>query len=55
MRSPEVDAVDAFDLPEWLGVDQVTWSADSSLGDSHLVRGRLHTGTRRARLRCARR
>ena len=45
MRRPEVGPVDPFDLPEWLGVEQVTWSADSSLGSAHLVCGRLHTGT----------
>lgn len=42
MRSPEVGPADPFDLPEWLGVQKVTWSVDTSLGDSHLVSGRLH-------------
>lgn len=37
-----VAPVDPFDLPDWLGVEDVTWSAQSSLGDSHLVSGRLH-------------
>ena len=43
MRSPEVAAVDAFDLPEWLGVDHVIWSAATSIGASHLVDGLLRT------------
>jgi len=32
--------VDPFDLPEWLGEQQVSWTALSSLGTAH-VRGRL--------------
>lgn len=43
MRPPGVTAVDAFDLPEWLGVEQVIWSADTSVGASYLVDGRLRT------------
>ena len=39
-------AIDAFDLPEWLGVDAVTWRGQSSLdGRSHLICGVLATGT----------
>jgi hypothetical protein len=36
-----VAAVDAFDLPEWLGVDEVTWQATTSLGSAARVSGRL--------------
>lgn len=33
--------VDPFDLPEWLGDDDVTWSAESGLRTGHRVRGSL--------------
>jgi hypothetical protein len=33
--------IDAFDLPEWLGELEVTWSSDSALGGVHLVSGHL--------------
>jgi hypothetical protein len=33
--------VDPFDLPEWLGEGEVTWSAESGLHSSHRVRGVL--------------
>lgn len=39
-RQAEVIAVDAFDLPDWLGVQEVTWRATSSLG-GHRVCGEL--------------
>jgi hypothetical protein len=39
MRRPSVSPVDAFDLPEWLGEENVTWAAVSSLGTAHLVTG----------------
>ncbi len=32
---------DPFDLPEWLGTDQVTWRSESGLRTGHLVRGVL--------------
>ena len=38
----QVSAVDAFDLPDWLGLAQVTWSATSSVHGGHLVQGELH-------------
>ncbi len=34
-------AVDPFDLPDWLGTDDVTWSADAGLRTGHHVRGIL--------------
>lgn len=33
--------VDPFDLPEWLGGGEVTWSAGGSIRDGHRVAGRL--------------
>lgn len=33
--------MDPFDLPEWLGTDDVVWRADAGLRTGHLVRGRL--------------
>ena len=43
-RAGEPAAVDAFDLPEWLGVEPVTWTGESSLdGRSHLLCGSLET------------
>jgi len=42
----DVTLVDPFDLPEWLGVEAVTWTGQSSLdGRSHLICGMLETGT----------
>jgi hypothetical protein len=35
------DEVDPFDLPDWLGVEQVTWAAVVGLGSGHLVEGAL--------------
>ncbi|WP_067429539.1 hypothetical protein [Nocardioides jensenii] len=35
--------LDAFDLPDWLGVEEVTWHVESAAGrlTGHLVHGRL--------------
>jgi len=41
MRRPAVAPVDAFDLPDWLGVSPVTWTAVDSIGATHLVAGCL--------------
>jgi hypothetical protein len=41
MRRPAVAPVDAFDLPDWLGVSRVTWTAVDSIGATHLVAGCL--------------
>ena len=35
-------SVDPFDLPEWLGVADVTWSAQAGLRTGYAVRGELH-------------
>jgi hypothetical protein len=45
MTPPRVASVDAFDLPEWLGVEDVTWTAITSLGSAHQVRGSLTGGS----------
>lgn len=44
MPSAQVTDADAFDLPEWVGVEQVTWAATSSLGETHHVTGELRSG-----------
>jgi hypothetical protein len=36
--------VDPFDLPEWLGEAQVTWTPEGGIHDSHLVPGLLTGG-----------
>ncbi len=41
MHAPVVASVDAFDLPEWLGVEEVTWTAVTSLGTAPQVTGTL--------------
>lgn len=38
---PSYDEIDAFDLPDWLGEAEVTWSSDHGLGTGHRVAGRL--------------
>lgn len=39
--TPEPTEVDPFDLPDWLGVSDVTWSSDGALRAGHRVPGRL--------------
>jgi hypothetical protein len=41
-RAPQ--DVDPFDLPEWLGSGDVTWSAESGLHAGHQVSGSLSNG-----------
>ena len=38
---PSYDEVDPFDLPGWLGEEEVTWSADHGLTAGHRVVGTL--------------
>jgi hypothetical protein len=38
------DEVDPFDLPEWLGEGEVTWTPEGGIHDSHLVAGALTGG-----------
>ncbi len=40
-RADRVEPVDPFDLPDWLGVSEVTWSSSSSTRQRHLVQGAL--------------
>lgn len=41
MTTPAVTSVDAFDLPDWLGAGEVTWTARTSVHGGHLVQGEL--------------
>lgn len=36
-----VAALDAFDLPDWLGTSELTWTASSSVRGQHQIGGRL--------------
>jgi hypothetical protein len=40
----QVRAVDPFDLPDWLGTEEVTWTAVTSVHAGHRVEGRLTGG-----------
>ena len=40
----EIHDVDPFDLPDWLGVEYVTWESESGLRSGHLVAGRILAG-----------
>ena len=46
MTAPHPDEVDPFDLPEWLGTAEVTWTSASGLRSGHLVTGTLYDGER---------
>ena len=39
--APHPAEVDPFDLPEWLGTEEVTWTSASGLRSGHLVTGWL--------------
>jgi hypothetical protein len=39
-----IETFDAFDLPDWLGTEQVTWRADGILAESPRVPGSLNAG-----------
>jgi hypothetical protein len=41
----QVTGVDAFDLPDWLGVGAVTWTARSSIRNGPRVEGELGAGS----------
>jgi hypothetical protein len=47
----ELEQVDPFDLPEWLGEGEVTWAAETGVRRGHRVTGDL-TGERGERLPC---
>jgi hypothetical protein len=38
---PTVEPVDAFELPEWLGTAEVTWSAHSTVRGARVIEGVL--------------
>ena len=38
---PAITDVDPFDLPDWLGTEDVVWQADGGLRTGHRVAGRL--------------
>ena len=44
MPRPVLEAVDAFDLPEWLGTSAVSWSARSSVRGAGEIEGTLGDG-----------
>ncbi|WP_110183432.1 hypothetical protein [Nocardioides solisilvae] len=46
-----LEDVDPFELPEWLGTGEVTWSPEQGLRSGHLVAGRL-TGAAGEQLPC---
>jgi hypothetical protein len=52
MEQPVTD-LDPFDLPDWLGRDDIRWEADAGLRGSHLVPGELRHEGGRDRLACA--
>ncbi len=41
----EIRACDPFDLPAWLGTEEITWTSESSLSDSAQVSGQAVGGT----------
>jgi hypothetical protein len=41
VAAPEVSAADPFDLPDWVGTRDVTWTLTSSLTAGHHVTGEL--------------
>lgn len=43
----KIKLADAFDLPDWLGTENVVWHAESSLLDTAHVAGQLTAGTER--------
>ena len=47
----DLTPVDPFDLPDWLGDGEVTWTPESGVRRGHLVRGTL-TGTTGDPLAC---
>lgn len=43
--APDWLEVDPFELPDWLGTTEVTWTSTSPLRTGHLVTGELSGGT----------
>lgn len=48
----EVEAVDPFDLPEWLGTGEVTWTTSSSVRGARRIEGSLAAADGSGRLDC---
>lgn len=46
-RRPPVALADPFDLPDWVGTEEVTWTARSGIRDAHVVTGFLVGGGER--------
>jgi CYTH domain-containing protein len=44
VMAPVVAEADAFDLPEWLGTEEVTWTARATIHDVARVGGELGAG-----------
>jgi hypothetical protein len=44
MRDVVVEAVDPFDLPDWLGTSEVTWCAGSGVRGAQRINGELSSG-----------
>ena len=44
MREVAVEAVDPFDLPDWVGTSEVTWSAGSGVRGAQRIHGELSSG-----------
>jgi hypothetical protein len=42
--APAVSEADPFELPEWLGTSEVTWTARSTVRGEHLLTGELSGG-----------
>ena len=52
MQTPHLTEADPFDLPDWLGTDDVTWESRSGLRAGHHVRGVLLGPREGERLEC---
>ena len=44
MQVVAIEAVDPFDLPDWLGTTEVTWSAAASVRGAQRIEGSLSSG-----------
>ena len=52
MQPQPIVSIDPFDLPDWLGTDEVAWSADFGLRTGHHVHGELTSPGADRRLVC---
>ena len=44
MREADVQPVDPFELPDWLGTSEVSWSAASAVRGAQRIHGQLRCG-----------